>query len=1052
MRKYLQLLIAMAFVCGLVTSSNAADSDATAILSKAGVSGGLIVHADCGDGALAIALARREGRLIHGLVKTDAQLNAAREAARKAGLTGEVSFSLWTGGALPFLDNQINLLIADGVDIAADEVDRALAPLGVAMVGPRKTVKPWPNEIDEWTHYLHGPSNNAVSNDSLVGPPRHIQWVAEPKWARHHNHLSGTSALVSSRGRLFSIIDYGPVASLAQDPVWRLVARDAFSGVKLWSREVGPWEGHLRRFRSGPTELPRRMVADGDRLYVTLGYHKPVTALDAATGEIVKTYDNTEDALEILVSAGVLYLSLGEIDEEAYVKALREAQASPAARNRSLRAINAKTGKTIWEKKDADTNEMQPTTLALADGRAIFHNLEGLICLDLKTGAEIWRAKRPAPTKRKAWASPTVVIHDGVLLMADRAASEQERGAKRASWEPTAKGTKGPESMGELIALSMKDGKPLWSTPCSLGYNSPSDIFVADDLVWVNTIPAVKIGAFTEGRDLKTGDVKRTLETDYAFSEAHHHRCYRNKATNEYIVLGRTGTAFIDLDGDDGLQNAWVRGACQYGVLPCNGLLYTPPHSCACYIQSKLTGFYALSATRNSGKAKTGERLVKGEAFGKVSSGSSSAGGWATYRGDIGRMGRADISGPSSLKQNWETSLKGRLTAPVAANGIVCLASIDQHTVHTLDASTGQEKWSFLAGGSVDSPPTLDGGRVYFGCADGWVYCLTQSDGALVWRYRAAPEDRHVVSFGELESVWPVTGNVLVRDGVVFCTAGRSSYLDDGMRFVRLDAATGKLIGERRIDFRDPETGEQPNDRRVDTELPGALPDVLACDGESLYLRDLRLEFDGEEKPIDGPHLYSPVGFLDDNWWHRTYWIYGYQTFGRASGWSVVARHLPSGRILSTDGESIFGYGRVTVVSSGLGMADVPMHLFKSDREVTPTNQKLTNNNPSVALRHQTSKVNYDWTRKSPIAVRAMVLTKDAIVAAGPLFDPSDPKAEPKFVSGEKSKLLIVDVNNGKDIASYNLAAQPVFDGLIATGAGVYMSTVDGTVQGWFGE
>jgi hypothetical protein len=30
--------------------------------------------------------------------------------------------------------------------------------------------------LDEWGHYLHGPDNNAVARDTVVGPPRRFQW------------------------------------------------------------------------------------------------------------------------------------------------------------------------------------------------------------------------------------------------------------------------------------------------------------------------------------------------------------------------------------------------------------------------------------------------------------------------------------------------------------------------------------------------------------------------------------------------------------------------------------------------------------------------------------------------------------------------------------------------------------------------------------------------------------------------------------------------------------------------------------------------------------
>ena len=34
------------------------------------------------------------------------------------------------------------------------------------------TVKPPNEEMDDWSHYLYNASNNAVSKDTVVGPPR----------------------------------------------------------------------------------------------------------------------------------------------------------------------------------------------------------------------------------------------------------------------------------------------------------------------------------------------------------------------------------------------------------------------------------------------------------------------------------------------------------------------------------------------------------------------------------------------------------------------------------------------------------------------------------------------------------------------------------------------------------------------------------------------------------------------------------------------------------------------------------------------------------------
>ncbi|GAG88400.1 unnamed protein product, partial [marine sediment metagenome] len=111
-----------------------------------------------------------------------------------------------------------------------------------------------------------------------------------------------------------------------------------------------------------------------------------------------------------------------------------------------------------------------------------------------------------------------------------------------------------------------------------------------------------------------------------------------------------------------------------------------------------------------------------------------------------------------------------------------------------LDAKDGKTLWSYTAGGKVDSPPTIHRGRVLFGSADGWTYCLRAADGVLAWRFRAAPIDQRLMAFEQLESVWPVHGSVLVQDGTVYCVAGRSMFLDGGMRLLRLDPETGQLF------------------------------------------------------------------------------------------------------------------------------------------------------------------------------------------------------------------------------------------------------------------
>jgi len=155
-----------------------------------------------------------------------------------------------------------------------------------------KIVKPRPAEYDEWTHYLHDSSNNAVSHDTAIGPPRHLQWIGGPKWSRQHDHMSSSSAVVSAGGRNFYIFDEGPDLSIQLPSRWFLIApRDAFNGKILWKRPIDTWHTRMWALKSGPAHLPRRVVAAGDVVYVTLSLDAPVTALDAATGKTMTALD-----------------------------------------------------------------------------------------------------------------------------------------------------------------------------------------------------------------------------------------------------------------------------------------------------------------------------------------------------------------------------------------------------------------------------------------------------------------------------------------------------------------------------------------------------------------------------------------------------------------------------------------------------------------------------------------------------------------------------------------------------------------------------------------
>ena len=57
-------------------------------------------------------------------------------------------------------------------------------------------------------------------------------------------------------------------------------------------------------------------------------------------------------------------------------------------------------------------------------------------------------------------------------------------------------------------------------------------------------------------------------------------------------------------------------------------------------------------------------------------------------------------------------------------------------------------------------------------------------------------------------------------------------------------------------------------------------------------------------------HLFSPVGFLDDAWFHRSYWLYGRRYSSGCNWWSRAGQFTPGGRLLAVDESTVYGYGR----------------------------------------------------------------------------------------------------------------------------------------------
>ena len=962
------------------------------------------------------------------------------------------------------MDGLVNLVVVSegGERVSSEELLRVLAPGGVCLAARSPSLaplrKPWPKEIDEWTHFLHGPDGHVMSNDSVVGPPYHIQWVGSPTHARSHVHLTTVNVMVTGGGRLFYIADGSPTALPNDLPSrWALFAREAFNGILLWERPLSSWQPYYVKDRNSyPADLHRRLVAAGDVVYATLSILGPVSALDAASGRTVRTYAGTEKTEDIIHENGILYLSMNTADEEE-IDRLKMAYRHVEPQQKRIVAIHAASGKVLWQKTNKDTDGLMPMTLAVKNRQLYFQNPEHVVCLDKRRGNVLWRSARPSEYFRPGWSSPTLVAFDDVVISADRQSGPGQKVGKD-------KYAAGGFSTGDLVAFSAKDGRRLWSERCAEGCRAPTDVFGLDGKLWFGKSLERRVHEYRQVHDLRTGKVLKETPLDPKWPRQHHHRCYRDKATRRYILAGRTGVEFINLETGEVSLHTWLRGTCKFGVLPANGLLYMPPEQCGCYIESKLTGFHALAGRRPEVRSQRSEvRLGRGPAYGQIANPKSpiqNPRDWPTFRCDRLRSGCAKTSVPTELKLAWRTEVGGRLTQPVVAGGQLFVASIDRHTLHAMDAETGLPLWSFVAGGRIDSPPTIARGLAVFGCRDGWVYALRCADGQLAWRYRAAPSDAKLVDRGQVESVWPVHGSVLVQDGVVYYAAGRSSYIDGGVRMGKLDLVTGRSLLERTFYSRDPETGEavklyEPFDagrRLAKMEMPGVLPDVLSSDGKRIWMRAVTFDSELNIQQEFPAHLFSSVGFLDDSWWELTYWIFGQHMFGGRAGVAHAIGRYPTARIMVCGEDEVYG------CQDGYERIRTPVFIASSKRPEIKTVKRK---------KRQYRRVLHRWTEPVPLHVFGLVLAGDTLFMAGPPridaaktrellkvattdqyeLPPTLRDAVDTFAGQKGGVLCAISKAEGEKTMEMKLATVPVFDGLIAAMGRLYMSMRDGAVM-----
>jgi len=687
--------------------------------------------------------------------------------------------------------------------------------------------------MDVWSHPRHAADGNAVSGDSLVGPPERVRWIAAA--------TSEVEGLVTAGGRNF----YGGI-----------VARDSFNGLRLWHRDLKSGSG----VDSQPFNLPRlprdgaRPIASEPLLFAVMK-GRPV-ALNPRTGEVVVEYGDMLNPTS-LIHQGTRVI---------------------AADSESIRAFDAKQGDELWKAAAPDPRNViaNDQFVALLQGRIRRGDKAGVVVLNIDSGTMVWR-RDDYP-----WLSHTVrtVLSNGLLVFEASTLNDHDAG-----------------NGIHVVAANTGEHRWSKQYPPGMNHNRQARAMFLNNDLWilhggkVNTSDKEKLTREPiqiSALDPATGQTRITHPAGLT-------HCFPPVATSNYMFAGEMD--LTHLQSGEVIANRITKANCsrENGWVPANGLIYTTPKHCTCW--PMLRGFVALApatgkeSSANSPTDQIDFRLETGPAQADPAAPNPLPHDWPLYRHDRWRSASTPASGPLRLDPLWSAALapmhgsreepilqdwnenpvvKGPVSAPTIANGIAYVARPDAHELVALDSSSGEVRWRFTANGRIDSPPAIHRGLCLFGSATGWVYALQGDTGEVVWRLRAAPTDERIVAYGQVESPWPVPGAVLVMDDIAYFAAGRQPLTEGGILVFAVDPLTGGRHWVHRIDSV-PQKGFYEN-----SGLEFDPFDILHAEGDGLAMSRWILSLDGKTVSVDKWNAFAKLNTGGGEVWiPRGSWTYG---------------------------------------------------------------------------------------------------------------------------------------------------------------------------------
>ena len=92
------------------------------------------------------------------------------------------------------------------------------------------------------------------------------------------------------------------------------------------------------------------------------------------------------------------------------------------------------------------------------------------------------------------------------------------------------------------------------------------------------------------------------------------------------------------------------------------------------------------------------------------------------------------------------------------------------------------------------------------------------------------------------------------------------------------------------------------------------------------------------------------------------------------------------------------------------------------------------------------------WLEKVPIRAQGMLVAREHLYVVGPPDLPPGEGAYEAMIGKRGAMFRVVSTSDGSNLTEFSIDECPVFDGLIAAGERLYMTTMEGTLICWGGK